>query len=107
MVTWKEKYNKKNGFEKTQSHSLKDIAKTTRIKKSILQAVYDRGIGAWKTNPQSVRNKEGKKREGGYPLAERMSKEQWGYARVFGFVGRNVKQVADGQPDNDLYLKIG
>ena len=92
MVTWKEKYNKKNGFEKNQSHSLKDIAKTTRIKKSILQAVYDRGIGSWKSNPQSVRNKEGKKREG--------------YARVFGFVLRNVKQVADGQPDNDLYLKL-
>ena len=29
---------------------------------SILDDVYDRGVGAYKTNPQSVRTKEGKKR---------------------------------------------
>ena len=50
-------------------------------------------------------NKEGKKREGGYPKSQRMGKEQWAMARVYGFVGKNRKQIAEGQPDRDLYLK--
>jgi len=105
MPTFKEKYNKKYGFVKDQSHSLEDISKTTGIKLSILQEVYNRGVGAYKTNPQSVRSKDGKKREGGFPKSQRMSKEQWGFARVLGFVGRNRKQIAEGSPDRDLYLK--
>jgi hypothetical protein len=105
MPTFKEKYNKKYNYDKDQSHSLEDIAKETGIKLSILQEVYNRGVGAYKTNPQSVRNKDGKKREGGYPKSQRMSKEQWGFSRVLGFVGRNRKQIAEGAPDRDLYLK--
>ena len=101
-MTFKDKYERKYG---EGERSLDDIAKETKIKKSILQDVYDRGIGAWKTSPKSVRNKQGKKREGGYPKSQRMSKEQWAMARVYGFVGRNRKQIADGAPDRDLYLK--
>lgn len=105
MPTWKEKYNKKYGFDKDQSHSLEDISKKTGIKLSILQEVYNRGYSAATTSPKSVRNKEGKKREGGFPKSQRMSNEQWGFARVLGFVGRNRKQIAEGSPDRDLYLK--
>ena len=43
-----------------------------------LQESYDRGIGAWKTNPSSVRNLKGVK---GGP-GKRMPKEQWACARV-------------------------
>lgn len=101
-MTFKDKYERKYG---KGERSLDDIAKETGIKKSILQDVYNRGIGAWKTSISSIRNKEGKKREGGYPKSQRMSKEQWAMARVYGFVGRNRKQIAEGQPDRDLYLK--
>ena len=43
-----------------------------------LQESYDRGIGAWRTNPSSVRNRKGVK---GGP-GKRMPKEQWASARV-------------------------
>ena len=36
-------------------YSLDDIAKITKIPKEALQEVYNRGIGAWKTNIGSVR----------------------------------------------------
>jgi hypothetical protein len=107
MATWKDKYNKKYGFDKDASHSLADISKTTGIKKSILQEVYNRGVGASKTNPSSVRNdKTGNKKEGGYSASKRMSPERWGYGRTYGFVMKNSKQVGKDKPDNDLLEKI-
>ena len=106
MSTFKSKYNNKYGFPKNESHSVEDISKTTGIKKSILQEVYDRGVGAWKSNPTSVRSKSGDKKDSGFPLSQRMSKERWAYARVYGFVMKNPKQVGEGKPDSDLYKKL-
>tara|TARA_R100000353_G_scaffold169899_1_gene133258 strand:- start:1684 stop:2013 length:330 start_codon:yes stop_codon:yes gene_type:complete len=107
MSTFREKYNIKYGFRKNASHSIDDIAKTTKIKKSILQQAFNRGVGAAKTNPQSVRNRmTGKKQAGGFSPAKRMSNEQWGFGRLYGFVMKNPKQVGNNKPDNDLFLKI-
>lgn len=106
MSTFREKYNSKHGFEKKDSHSLEDISRTTKIKKSILQQVYNRGTGAFRTNPTSVRSATGAKRSGGFPAAKRMSVEAWSFGRVYGFVMRNPKQVGEGKPDNDLFKKI-
>jgi hypothetical protein len=106
MSTFKSKYNNKYGFPKNESHSVQDISKTTGIKESILQDVYDRGIGAWKSNPTSVRSKSGDKKDSGFPLSKRMTKERWAYGRVYGFVMKNPKQVGEDKPDNDLYKKI-
>jgi len=106
MSTFKSKYNNKYGFPKNESHSVEDISKTTGIKKSILQDVYDRGIGAWKSNPTSVRSKSGDKKDSGFPLSKRMTKERWAYGRVYGFVMKNPKQVGEGKPDDDLYKKL-
>ena len=52
--------------------------KTSGISLANLQDSYDRGIGAWRTNPSSVRNLRGVK---GGP-GKRMPKEQWACARV-------------------------
>ncbi len=106
MSTFKSKYNKKYGFPKNESHSVEDISKTSGIKKTILQDVYDRGIGAWKSNPTSVRSKSGDKKDSGFPLSKRMTKERWAYGRVYGFVMKNPKQVGEGKPDDDLYKKL-
>lgn len=106
MSTFKSKYNNKYGFPKNESHSVQDISKTTGIKKSILQDVYDRGVGAWKSNPTSVRSKSGDKKDSGFPLSKRMTKERWAYGRVYGFVMKNPKQVGEGKPDSDLYKKL-
>jgi len=106
MSTFKSKYNNKYGFPKNESHSVEDISKTSGIKKSILQDVYDRGVGAWKSNPTSVRSKSGIKKDSGFPLSKRMTKERWAYGRVYGFVMKNPKQVGEGKPDNDLFKKL-
>jgi hypothetical protein len=70
VVTYKNKFNKKYGFDKNEGHSLEEISKIAKIKLSSLQDIYDKGIGAYKTNPESVR-----------PNVK--SKEQWAMARVY------------------------
>jgi len=102
-MSWKTKYNKKYKFDNDESHSIADMAKTTGIKKSILQQVYNRGSRAWSSNPSSVRTKDGKKTQG--VAKNKMSKAQWSYARTYAFIMGNPKQVGEGKPDNDLWKK--
>lgn len=71
--TWKEKYNKKYGNDLDASNSLSDIAEDTGVSKKGIQKIYNKGIGAYKTNPSSVR-----------PNVK--SKEQWAQARVYSAV---------------------
>lgn len=106
MSTFRQKYNLKYKFKRDSSHSLEDIAKTTGIKKSILQDVFSRGVGARKSNPESVRSATTGKKVGGKSLRGKMSAEAWGQSRVYGFVMKNPKQVGEGKPDNDLFKKI-
>ncbi len=73
VVTFKYKYNKKYGYEKNQSHDLEQISKDTNVSLEGLQEIYNKGIGAYKTNPESVR-----------PNVK--SKEQWAMARVYSAV---------------------
>ena len=89
MATYKDKYNKKYKFKKGTSHSLNDISKTTGYKKSGLQTIYNKGIGAYKTNPQSVR-----------PQVK--SAEAWAYSRVYASVSKGSKSA---KIDKDLLIK--
>lgn len=73
VETYRDKYNKKYGYKKGTSHDLKEIAKDTGVSLKGIQQIYNKGIGAYKTNPQSVR-----------PNVK--SKEQWAYARVYSSV---------------------
>lgn len=73
VVTYRNKFNKKYGFGLNDSHSLSEVAKISKIKLSSLQDIYNKGIGAYKTNPESVR-----------PNVK--SKEQWAMARVYSAV---------------------
>ena len=57
---------------------VKSASKRSGISKGRLRKSYKRGIGAYKTNPGSVRNIRGVK---GGP-GPKMSKEQWACARV-------------------------
>lgn len=77
-LTYKEQYNKKYKFPKGTSHSLKDISNKTKYQLKGLQTIYDKGIGAYKTNPQSVR-----------PQVK--SKEQWGMSRVYAAINPKSK----------------
>lgn len=73
VITYKNRFNKKYGFDKEESHSIPEIAKITGYKKSGLETIFDKGVGAFKTNPSSVR-----------PGIR--SPEQWAQARVYSAV---------------------
>lgn len=73
VVTYKNKFNAKYGFAKDAPHSIAEIAKLTGYKKSGLDVIFNKGVGAYKTNPGSVR-----------PSVK--SPEQWAMARIYSAV---------------------
>lgn len=83
----------------SESQSLSDLAKASKVPLSILQEVYDRGIGAYKTNPTSVRLKGSFVKNVKAPMSAKLSKEQWAMARVYSFL--------DGNPKHDTDLRGG
>ena len=76
-LTHKEKFNKKYKQPLNKSNSLSDISRLTGYKKSGLQTIYNKGTGAFRTNPQSVR--------------PGMTKESWSMARVYASVNPSSK----------------
>jgi hypothetical protein len=73
VQTYKDKFNKKYGFPKGQSHSLSEISKKTGFKKAGLEKIVEKGKGAFYSNPESVR-----------PQVK--DPTQWGLARVYSAV---------------------
>jgi len=102
MPTNKQKFNKKYKQPLNQPNSKKDISKLTGIPMKILDAVYDRGLGARISNPESVRSLSGKK-VGGKSLKGKMSGPAWAMARVYSFV---VKGPTWKGADSDLADKV-
>jgi len=78
VLTYKQQFNKKYGFKLNEPHSLEEIAKLTGYKLSGIKTIFQKGKGAYKTNPQSVR-----------PNVK--SPEQWAYARVYASVNPKSK----------------
>lgn len=78
MSTYKQKFNKRYGQPLNQSNSIDDISRLTGYKKKGLQTIFDKGKGAYKTNPQSVR-----------PNVK--SPEQWAYSRLYAAVDKSSK----------------
>lgn len=68
------------------SLSLKEISAMSKLPMKALREVYNRGIGAYKGNPQSVRMKGTFKKNVNAPLSMKLSKEQWAMGRIFAFV---------------------
>lgn len=103
--THRTRYLKKVGLDPKESYSISQLAKVSKIKESILQEVYNRGIGAHKTNITSVRLKKdfSKNPNPNIPPSARLSAEQWGMARVYSFLnkGKTFKTA-----DSDLAEKI-
>lgn len=94
-ATRRERFLKKYKLE-DKGYSLDELAKITGVPKETLQEVYNRGIGAYKTNPTSVRMKGSFKKNVDAPLSKKLSKEQWAMSRVYSFLDGNPKH------DNDL-----
>ena len=77
VLTFKQKFNKKYGFKLNEPHSIKEISDITGYKLSGLQTIYNKGTGAFETNPQSVR--------------PNMTKAQWSMARIYASVSPGSK----------------
>jgi hypothetical protein len=90
-VSYKDKYNTKYGYSKGESHDIKEISKDTGVSMKGLQQIYNKGIGAYKTNPSSVR-----------PNVK--SKEQWAMARVYSSVMGGKASKIDS---NELKMEKG
>lgn len=82
VETYKNKFNKKYGFKKDESHSLSEISKLTGYKVSGLKTIVSKGEGAYYSNPQSVR-----------PQVKNPT--QWGLARVYSAVMGGKASVVD------------
>ena len=90
-VSYKDRYNTKYGYSKGESHDLEEISKDTGVSIKGLQQIYNKGIGAYKTNPSSVR-----------PNVN--SKEQWAMARVYSSVMGGKASKIDS---NELKMERG
>tara|TARA_R100000541_G_scaffold523_3_gene3667 strand:+ start:846 stop:1112 length:267 start_codon:yes stop_codon:yes gene_type:complete len=73
VETYKNKFNKKHGFKKDTSHSIKEIASLSNIKYNNALKIVKKGEGAFYSNPGSVRKQVS-------------SARQWGIARLYSAV---------------------
>ena len=72
-LTYKQKFNKKYGFPKDKAHSLRDIARITGRSYKGIKQIFEKGEGAYYSNPASVRKNV-------------KSPQQWAYSRVYSAV---------------------
>ena len=78
-MTYKQDFNRTHGFKPLSTpHSLKEISDISGYKLKGLNTIYKKGIGAYKTNPQSVR-------------PQIKSAEAWGMARVYASINPKSK----------------
>ena len=68
-LTYKQKFNKKYGFNKDESHTLAEVSKITGYKLNGLKTISS-GQGTYYTNPTSVRK-------------HITSSQEWAMARIF------------------------
>jgi len=78
VLTYKQRFNKKYGFPLNEPHSLKEISDITGYKLSGIKTIFEKGKGAYKSNPESIR-----------PNIK--SPEQWAYARIYASVSPGSK----------------
>jgi hypothetical protein len=92
--TRKQRVLKRLGLPDT-GHSLAELAAASGKSKATLQEVYNRGIGAYKSDPNSVRMKGTFEKGVKAPMSMKLSKEQWAMARVYSFLDNNPKHDTD------------
>ena len=105
MSTNREKFLKLHGLPLDTSLSLLEIGRLAKVPYQALNDVYMRGLGAHKTNPESVRVRGTFVKDPSVPISQKLSAKQWGFARVYAFVMR-TKPVYYGA-DDDIRRKYG
>ncbi len=82
--TYKQKFNKKYNQPIDKSNSIPEISKLSGFQLAGLKKIYEKGMGAFYTNPTSVRKSVS-------------SPQQWAIARIYSAVmgGKAAKVDAD------------
>jgi hypothetical protein len=80
---------------KDKPYSIKELSKISKVPEDILQEVYNRGVGAHSSSKKSVRLKGSYVKNVDAPMKYKLSKEQWGMARVYSFLTGNPKHDED------------
>ena len=91
MQTNRIKFLKKHKLPLDTSLSIPDISRLTGFPASALRRVYNKGIGAYYSNPISVRLKGSFKKNVDAPMNMKLSPQQWAMARIFAFVMKTKK----------------
>lgn len=91
MKTNRERFLAKHNLANDTSLSLHEIASYSRMPVAALRKVYEKGVGAYHSNPESVRVKGTFKKDPAAPLSKKLSPQQWGLARVYAFVMKTPK----------------
>lgn len=97
MRTNRERFLAKHNLPADTSLSLREVADLSKMPLSALRLVYNKGLGAYASNPQSVRLRPGTKYGSAYkknvdaPRSAKLSAEQWGMGRVYAFVMKTPK----------------
>lgn len=108
-MTHRKEWLKRNGYDVNKTYSLNQLSSMSKIKINDLRSVFNRGIGARKTNPASVRLKGSFKKDPSKPLSMKLSAKQWAYARVYAFLNKIDKikngKLKDINQDKDIALK--
>jgi hypothetical protein len=103
-MTHRENVLKRYGL-KDKGYSLRQLSEISKIPVSILHEVYKRGIGAYSTQPKSVRMKGTFKKGVDAPMSMKLSPQQWAFARTYSFIDTFINGSIP-KHDNDLHNKI-
>jgi len=82
--TWKQKFNAKHGQPLDTTNSVAKIARLSGISTEQANKIVKKGMGAYKTNPGSVR-----------PQVK--SAKQWGISRLYSAVGGGKAAKVDAK----------
>lgn len=108
MATYRQQFLARHRLPDDTRLSLGQVATLSKMPLPALHEVYDRGIGAWKSNPASVRLRGSFAKNPNlarYPRSARLGKEQWAMARVYSFAMRSQSDFYG--PDRYIAEKYG
>ena len=102
MKTNREEFLEKHNLPMKTSLSLEEISQLSKMPIGALQEVYNRGTGAYRSNPSSVRVEGSFKK--GVP-GRKLSVQQWSFGRVYAFVMKTQKVFYSA--DRDISFRFG
>lgn len=95
-MTHRIQFLRRHSLDTNKSYGLSALAKVSGVKRSHLQKVYNRGVGAWKTNIKSVRMKGTFKKNVDAPRSAKLTRQQWAMARVYAFINK-LDRIKEGK----------